>query len=121
MTTFSAILPQMRTLPLIVTIIRYALESNGCRSSLIQSDKFSERPRIVPPEVYIPNVLERALSPKMENGLIDIYMLRIKRLFCLHQCPGNYQHFSCQLYSHFSFYPTLTLSTSKYLGKVGPE
>jgi len=44
----------MRTLPLIVTFIRYALESNGCRSSLIQSGKFSERPRIVPPEVYMP-------------------------------------------------------------------
>jgi len=62
----------MRTLPLIVTFIRYALESNGYRSSLIQSGKFSERPRIVPPEVICPYVYQRALSPKMENGLIDI-------------------------------------------------
>jgi len=29
--------------------------------------RFSERPRIVPPEVDRPYVVERALSPKLEN------------------------------------------------------
>jgi hypothetical protein len=36
-------------------------------SSLIKIFQFSERPGIVPPEVLSPNVVERALSPKIRN------------------------------------------------------
>ena len=46
---FSAILSLLRTFPLIVTFIRAC--PLAAQSSLVQSVKFSERPRIVPPEV----------------------------------------------------------------------
>jgi hypothetical protein len=39
--------------------------AEACQSSLIQIFKFSERLGIVPPEVLSPDVVERALSPKM--------------------------------------------------------
>ncbi len=117
---FSAILPQMRTLPLIVTFIRYAL--SRAANHPLSRVRSSVRGPNCPARGHMPlRPYARALSPKMENGLVDIQMLRIKRLFSLHQCPGNYQHLNCKLYSHLSLYPRFTFSSSKYLCKVGPE
>jgi len=101
----------MRTLPLIVTFIRYALESNGCSPSRRRYEPEADHPlsrevSSVPPKrrrtgggpqltyfeksasIACPvgpadptgslqrslclNVHEQALSPKMENRLIDI-------------------------------------------------
>jgi hypothetical protein len=116
---FSAMLPLLRTFPLIVTFIRAC--PLAAPSSLVQSLKFSERPGIVPPEVLSLNVGSRALSPKMIKSLIDIQMRRIKHFFSLHQGPGNYQHLCCQLHSHFGLDSLLTCSSLKHFCKICSE
>lgn len=89
-----------------------------CKSSLKQTYHFSEKPRIVLPEVFIPHVHQRALYPKMENILIGAQMRRVKRLLFINQCIGNYQHLCSQLNAHLCFNPALTFPSTKKPGKV---
>ena len=91
------------------------------QSSLIKIFQFSERPSIVPPEVFSPYVVARALSPKMRNYLLYDQMIWIKHLFFLHYRPGYFQHFRSQLYFHFGFDAMLTSPTAKHSGKVANE
>ena len=67
----------------IVTFIRHAT-CCGCQSSLIKIFQFSERLSIVPPEVFSPDVLARALSPNMGTCLFCSQIVRIKSLVFLH-------------------------------------
>ena len=91
------------------------------QSSLIKIFQFSERPGIVSPEVLGPDVVERALSPKMKFYLLHTKIFRIKRFLFFHYRPSYFQHFCCQFYSHFGFNAALTLPIAEHSGKVADE
>ncbi len=99
---------------LIVIIIRHALLMQRHLSSLIQTLKFSKRPRIVPPEVLMPQrSYSGSLAEIKTTRLNDIQTARIKYLLSLHHGPGNYKHLSRKLYSHFGPNSSFLLSPLK--------